>query len=72
MSEPGREAWLCPGCGFLSGLVGEDNSLIIWRYPTGFVSIRWGEFACACGYVHRWNEAKRASRVLDSGSVAVV
>lgn len=71
MYEPGRAAWVCPGCGFVIGWIDEDNNLVIWRYPAGFVSIKRAIFTCSCGYVHRWNTAK-ASSDLDNCSVPVV
>lgn len=71
MTESGRAAWACPGCGFMVGWIDEDNNLVIWRYPSGFLSIRCGVFVCGCGAVIQWREAMAPKR-LDKDSAAVV
>jgi len=63
MAEPGRAAWRCPQCGFVVGWVNDDNQLVIWRYPGGFIILRCGTFACACGAVVEWRQAAPPRRV---------
>ena len=72
MTEPGREAWLCPKCGFVVGFVDEDNKLVIYTYLRGcFVSIQSGTIICSCGHVIHWHEAA-VPHVLDNGAMSVV
>ena len=71
MTEPGRAAWLCPGCGFVVGWVDDNNDLIIWRYPQGSIAIHCGTFTCGCGYVIEWHAA-RMSSILDRDVASVV
>lgn len=71
MAEPGRAAWQCPECGFAVGWVNEDNDLVIWRYPTGFIILRSGTFACACGAVIEWREAM-THKALDKDATPMV
>ncbi|HUW09110.1 MAG TPA: hypothetical protein VM537_05235 [Anaerolineae bacterium] len=70
-NEPGRAAWLCPGCHFQIGWIDENNNLVIWRWPTGEIVLRCGTFVCSCGYIVHWIEAKVPTG-LDKDAVPMV
>ena len=71
--EPGREAWLCPKCGFVVGFVDEDNNLAIYSYLKGFfVSIRCGTLICTCGHIIHWHAAATILHALDKDAAPMV
>ena len=69
--EPGREAWLCPKCGFVIGFLDADDNLVVWHYPKGFITLRSGVFVCSCGHVIRWHQAA-VPHALDKDAAPMV